>query len=336
MHFSLTFLDTLVVTSLIPALPSLASTLTSVAENVPLHVGLIAASLFLGRLGGALCGRFGCRPSHAHRQSRDPPSNEDDVSPPSFRAILATVLLYSLVWLVQGLVNSLSVYVIGQFFVGVHLGNHAVGLEDGGGHPLPLFLGAMIGFLLSGLFDAQHTLDPCREGDGACVRWAGNAPMAPVGVAVLALSVGTGVLALLASQCVERGRAGGREGGREEGEDGDYQRLSGGSLSVPRAALGRQRSETELLAALEEAEEGGLPHHLHVLRIPPRYVRGFNGDRVEAARRWKETLAWRAAEGVDTILREPQRNFALIKECYPHFLHRRDRGGRPVYYELLG
>lgn len=35
----------------------------------------------------------------------------------------------------------------------------------------------------------------------------------------------------------------------------------------------------------------------------------------------------RAAEGIDGILWEPQRNVALIKECYPTYLHRRDRQG---------
>ena len=70
--------------------------------------------------------------------------------------------------------------------------------------------------------------------------------------------------------------------------------------------------------------------------IPARYVRGCNGDMEEAARRWRETLAWREKEGIDHILLEPQPNFRLIKECYPHALHRHAKSGHPVYYELLG
>jgi hypothetical protein len=62
----------------------------------------------------------------------------------------------------------------------------------------------------------------------------------------------------------------------------------------------------------------------------------MGGDMEEAARRWRETSAWREREHVDAILREPQPNFALIKECYPHYLHRRDKLGHPIYYELLG
>jgi hypothetical protein len=171
--------------------------------------------------------------------------------------------------------------------------------------------------------------------------------MAPVGVAVLALAAGTGLVSLVVVQWQHaaaaaaggEGRAGGRREGVREGE-GEYRRLSGGSVGVAAAANG-PLSEAELLAALEEGgrEEGFVQtphHHLHLLRIPQRYVKGCNGDMEEAARRWKETLAWRAEQGIDRILVEPQRNFKLIKECYPHYLHRRDRGGRPVYYELLG
>jgi len=70
--------------------------------------------------------------------------------------------------------------------------------------------------------------------------------------------------------------------------------------------------------------------------IPDRYLRGCQGDMVEATKRWKETLQWRAEQNVDQILVEKQPHFRLIKECYPHFLHRRDKHGHPIYYELLG
>lgn len=70
--------------------------------------------------------------------------------------------------------------------------------------------------------------------------------------------------------------------------------------------------------------------------IPARYIRGCAGDLDEAGRRWRETLIWRSENDIDNILYEPQPNFRIIKECYPHFVHRRDKFGHPIYYELLG
>ena len=174
--------------------------------------------------------------------------------------------------------------------------------------------------------------------------------MAPVGVAVFALAAGIGVLSLVAMQWQRAAAAAAAAQGerREEGREGggEYRLLSGGGSVAVAATVSRRLSEEELLAVLQEVEEGGRGggsgsvqtphHHVHLLRIPQRYVKGCNGDMEEAARRWKDTLAWREEQGIDRILLEPQKNFALIKECYPHFLHRRDRGGRPVYYELLG
>ena len=127
------------------------------------------------------------------------------------------------------------------------------------------------------------------------------------------------------------------------GQDSSYRRLDGGATASASASGAAASSSSftgrdELVQALQEAERGAAAHHghVHIVVLPQRYVRGCDGDMEEAARRWKETLAWRAAEGVDGILREPQRNFRLIKECYPHYLHRRDKLGHPVYYELLG
>lgn len=72
------------------------------------------------------------------------------------------------------------------------------------------------------------------------------------------------------------------------------------------------------------------------LVIPSRYIRGCQGDMEEAEKRWRETLQWREEQNVDQILAEPQPNWALIKECYPHFLHRKDKLGHPIYIERLG
>ncbi|CAM9389954.1 unnamed protein product [Scytosiphon promiscuus] len=72
------------------------------------------------------------------------------------------------------------------------------------------------------------------------------------------------------------------------------------------------------------------------ISIPGRYLRGCAGDAVEAERRWRLTLDWRARERVDEVLREPQPHFELIKRHYPHFIHRRARNGCPVWIELPG
>jgi len=72
------------------------------------------------------------------------------------------------------------------------------------------------------------------------------------------------------------------------------------------------------------------------LQIPTRFIRGCNHNYEEALRRWRATLAWREEYNIDNILREPQPDFDLIKECYPHFIHGTSKFGTPVYYEMLG
>jgi CRAL/TRIO domain len=49
--------------------------------------------------------------------------------------------------------------------------------------------------------------------------------------------------------------------------------------------------------------------------------------------RYEETLAWRRAERMDTILREPSPHFDVIKKYYPHYYHLRGRNNQPVFYE---
>ena len=73
------------------------------------------------------------------------------------------------------------------------------------------------------------------------------------------------------------------------------------------------------------------------LQVPGRYIRGCQGDRTEALRRWRETLAWRREQRVDNILNEPQPNFFEIKKFYPQYFHGKSiPGNYPVYYEQLG
>lgn len=67
-----------------------------------------------------------------------------------------------------------------------------------------------------------------------------------------------------------------------------------------------------------------------------RYIKGCLGDVKEARRRWDLTLKWREEFGTDAILEEAFPELALIKECYPHFIHRRAKDGNLLYFERLG
>jgi hypothetical protein len=67
--------------------------------------------------------------------------------------------------------------------------------------------------------------------------------------------------------------------------------------------------------------------------LPLRFLRAGKGDPAEGLRRYEATLAWRKAERIDTILREPCPQFDLIKRHYPHHYHLRGRQGEPVFYE---
>ena len=58
------------------------------------------------------------------------------------------------------------------------------------------------------------------------------------------------------------------------------------------------------------------------------------GDLAKGRARWEETKAWRASEGVDSILSTPHPKFDLIKSFYPHAFHMRSREGLCVYYEV--
>ena len=47
--------------------------------------------------------------------------------------------------------------------------------------------------------------------------------------------------------------------------------------------------------------------------------------------------AWRQQRGVDALMSEFEfTERGAVRRAYPHFYHKTDRHGRPVYYELLG
>jgi hypothetical protein len=67
--------------------------------------------------------------------------------------------------------------------------------------------------------------------------------------------------------------------------------------------------------------------------LPLRFLRAGKGDIEEGLRRYQATLEWRRENSMDTILREPNPHFDLIKRHYPHFFAGRGRLGEPVFYE---
>jgi hypothetical protein len=71
-----------------------------------------------------------------------------------------------------------------------------------------------------------------------------------------------------------------------------------------------------------------------VANIPKRFMAGCHYDKVEASRRWEITQKWREDENVDLLLQEVQPHFDIIKANYPHYFHKRDKMGRPIYIEI--
>lgn len=68
--------------------------------------------------------------------------------------------------------------------------------------------------------------------------------------------------------------------------------------------------------------------------LPLRFLRAAKGDPVKGMRRYEATLAWRKESNVDTILRDANDKFDLIKQHYPHYCHGRGKNGEPCYYEM--
>lgn len=67
--------------------------------------------------------------------------------------------------------------------------------------------------------------------------------------------------------------------------------------------------------------------------LPLRFLRAGKGNVEEGVRRYEATLAWRRDQKIDTILREPEPAFDLIKQHYPHFLCGKGKNGEPIFME---
>lgn len=66
--------------------------------------------------------------------------------------------------------------------------------------------------------------------------------------------------------------------------------VGGGEVAAIGSALGKNKGDEEDSGACE-------------VKVPDRYLRGCRGDPVEAERRWRLTLEWRATEKVDEVIR---------------------------------
>lgn len=73
----------------------------------------------------------------------------------------------------------------------------------------------------------------------------------------------------------------------------------------------------------------------HTPPVPLNFIRA-EPTLAKAEARWAKTLAWRAAERVDSILIEPNRVFYALKAHYPHFIHLPDLEGHITYWEFPG
>eukprot|EP01071_Lankesteria_metandrocarpae_P013592 Lankesteria_metandrocarpae@DN736_c0_g1_i1.p1 len=70
-------------------------------------------------------------------------------------------------------------------------------------------------------------------------------------------------------------------------------------------------------------------------QVPPRFMLGIP-EPLEARRRWQATKLWRREEEVDSILDQPQENYAVCKKYYPHYLHKHSYSNQLVYIERPG
>ncbi|KAE9017307.1 hypothetical protein PR003_g12721 [Phytophthora rubi] len=86
----------------------------------------------------------------------------------------------------------------------------------------------------------------------------------------------------------------------------------------------------------EGSSEGDDDEHGEELEVNTRFLAGCEGDVDEAKERYAATMKWRKENDVDTILMRPSHVFTDMKECFTHFLHKKDRQGHLVSYEFLG
>mmetsp|Transcript_19073 Transcript_19073/g.58767 ORF Transcript_19073/g.58767 Transcript_19073/m.58767 type:complete len:550 (-) Transcript_19073:1137-2786(-) len=114
-------------------------------------------------------------------------------------------------------------------------------------------------------------------------------------------------------------------------------------------ALQQQRVSSESLEAMaaKAAEEEALDEqHLDEQQpeeeeeeedeVPVRFLGAVRGDRAAAKKRWAETTAFRdAGNRPEEVLRRPQPFFHKIKARHRHFIHKTDRQGHILAFEVV-
>ncbi|GMF31769.1 unnamed protein product [Phytophthora fragariaefolia] len=86
----------------------------------------------------------------------------------------------------------------------------------------------------------------------------------------------------------------------------------------------------------EGSSEVDEDEHGKELEVNTRFLAGCEGDVEEAKERYAATMKWRKEYDVDSILLRPSHVFTDMKECFTHFLHKKDRQGHLISYEFLG
>lgn len=70
--------------------------------------------------------------------------------------------------------------------------------------------------------------------------------------------------------------------------------------------------------------------------LDSRFLEGCNGEVDEAKRRYVKTMAWRKENDIDNIFLRPAPHFAVMKESFQHYTHKKDKLGHPLSIEYLG
>ncbi|CAM9491222.1 unnamed protein product [Chrysoparadoxa australica] len=70
--------------------------------------------------------------------------------------------------------------------------------------------------------------------------------------------------------------------------------------------------------------------------MPDRFVSGVHGDLEEAKRRWEIALRWRREHRIWEVLKEPRREFELLKKTFPTYICGRAKNDCPVLWERIG
>lgn len=106
---------------------------------------------------------------------------------------------------------------------------------------------------------------------------------------------------------------------------------------LPRKASLRSHAEEDDAASAVSSAATAPPKEVPLpTDVPMRFLGAVRGDHAQALKRWSETVAFReAGNHPEQVLRRPQPHFAKIKARHKHFIHKRDRLGHIVAFEVV-